>query len=62
MEEQAAFGSELETWLADWPEDWELLFVEEATVRRHPTLTAQWCVVDEVPEVPIGDDHAKVPV
>jgi hypothetical protein len=31
-------------------------------VRRHPTLTAQWCLVDEVPEVPTGDDHAKVHV
>jgi transposase len=31
-------------------------------VRRHPTLTAQWCLVDEVPEVPTGDDHTKVHV
>jgi Winged helix-turn helix len=60
MEEQAAFGSELEALMVDWPEDWELLFVDEATVRRHPTLTAQWCLVDEVPEVPTSDDHAKV--
>jgi transposase len=61
-EEQEAFVTELETLLEDWPEDWELLFVDEATVRRHPTLTAQWCLVDEVPEVPTGDDHAKVHV
>ena len=33
--------------------------MDEATVRRHPTLTAQWCVVDDVPEVPTGDDHTK---
>jgi hypothetical protein len=59
-EEQAAFVAELEELLRDWPEDWELIFVDEATVRRHPTLTAQWCLVDEVPEVPTGDDHAKV--
>jgi hypothetical protein len=59
-EEQAAFRAELEELLVEWPADWELLFVDEATVRRHPTLTAQWCVVDEVPEVPTGDDHAKV--
>jgi transposase len=39
-----------------------LIFVDEATVRRHPTLTAQWCLVDEVPEVPTGDDHGKVHV
>jgi DDE superfamily endonuclease/Winged helix-turn helix len=61
-EEQAAFVCELEALVADWPEDWELLFVDEATVRHHPTLTAQWCLVDEVPEVPTGDDHARVPV
>ena len=60
--EQAAFRAELETLLAEWPEEWALLFVDEATVRRHPTLTAQWCLVDEVPEVPTGDDHTKVHV
>jgi predicted protein tyrosine phosphatase len=36
--------------------------VDEATVRRHPTLTAPWSLVDDVPEVPTGDDHAKVHV
>ena len=46
----------------EWPAAWELLCVDEATVHRHPTLTAQWCLVDEVPEVPTGDDHAKVQV
>src|SRR5918999_1963685 len=46
-EEQAAFMAELEEWLVAWPQDAELLFVDEATVRRHPTLTAQWCLVDE---------------
>ena len=61
-EEQAAFRAELEKLLEAWPEDWELIFVDEATVRRHPTLTAQWCLVDEVPEVPTGDDHTKVHV
>ncbi len=61
-EEQAAFMAELEELVMDWPEDGELIFVDEATVRRHPTLTAQWCLVDEGPEVPTGDDHAKVPV
>src|SRR6266511_5108420 len=53
-EEQAAFRAELEALLAEWPEDWELIFVDEATVRRHPTLTAQWCVVEDVPEGPGG--------
>jgi transposase len=61
-EEQAAFRTELAEWLAEWPEDCELIFVDEATVRRHPTLTAQWCVVEDVPEVPTGDDHTKVHV
>jgi transposase len=61
-EEQAAFRTELEKHLEAWPEDWELIFVDEATVRRHPTLTAQWCLVDEVPAVPTGDDHTKVHV
>jgi transposase len=61
-EEQAVFVAELEELLAEWPEDWELVFVDEATVRRHPTLTAQWCMVDDIPEVPTGDDHAKVHV
>jgi hypothetical protein len=61
-EEQAAFRAELEKLLAAWPEEWELIFVDEATVRRHPTLTAQWGLVDEVPEVPTGDDHTKVHV
>jgi hypothetical protein len=40
-EEQAAFRAGLEALLGEWPEDWELVFVDEATVRRHPTLTAQ---------------------
>ena len=61
-EEQAAFVAELAELLMDWPEDWELICVDEATIRRHPTLTAQWCLVDEVPEVPTGDDHTKVHV
>jgi hypothetical protein len=61
-EEQAAFRAELEALLEAWPEAWELLFVDEATVRRHPTLTAQWGLVDEVPEVPTADDHTKVHV
>src|SRR5918998_1687956 len=62
VEEQEAFVAELEELLVEWPADWELIFVDEATVRRHPTLTAQWCLVDEVPEVPTGDDHGKVHV
>ncbi len=61
-EGQAAFVAELAELLTDWPEAWELIFVDEATIRRPPTLTAQWCLVDEVPEVPTGDDHTKVPV
>jgi DDE superfamily endonuclease len=56
------FVAELEELLGEWPEDWELIFVDDATVRRHPTLTAQWCPVDEVPDVPTGDDHTKVHV
>jgi transposase len=62
IEEQEAFVTELEALLEDWSEDWALLFIDEATVRRHPTLTAQWCLVDEVPAVPTGDDHTQVHV
>jgi hypothetical protein len=61
-EEQVACVADLEELLVAWPEDAELLCVEEAPVRRHPTLTAQWCLVDEVPDVPTGDDQAKVHV
>jgi transposase len=61
-EAQAAFRAEVEKLLAGWPEDWELICVDEATGRRHPTLTAQWCLVDEVPAVPTGDDHTQVQV
>jgi hypothetical protein len=62
VEEQVAFTAELAAWLAAWPEDWAWICVDEATVRRHPTLTAQWCLVDEVPDVPTGDEHTKVHV
>jgi transposase len=61
-EAQAAFRAGLEVLLEDWPEEWELVFVDEATVRRQPTLTAQWCLVEAVPEVPMGDVYAKGPV
>jgi hypothetical protein len=61
-EEPVAFQAELQGLLQDWPEEWEWLFVDEATIRRHPTLTAQWCVLEEIPEVPTGDDHTKVHV
>ncbi len=40
-EEPAAFRAELEAPLAEWPADWELLVVDDATIRRHPTPTAQ---------------------
>jgi hypothetical protein len=58
-EEQAAFGAELGGLLAEWSEDCELICVDEATVRRHPTLTARWCWVEDVPEVPTGEDHTR---
>ena len=61
-QEQEAFVIDLALLLQDWPEDWELLCVDEATVRRHPTLTAQWCLMDDVPAVPTGDDHTKIQV
>jgi hypothetical protein len=59
---QVAFKAALEALLEDWPEEWELMCVDEATVRRHPMLTAPWCLVDGVPEVPTGDDQTKRPV
>ena len=60
--EQAHFVAQMYEWLSQLPDDGELLFVDEATVRRHPTLTAQWCLVDEVPEIATGDDPTKVQV
>jgi hypothetical protein len=36
--------------------------VDEATGRRHPTVTAPWGVIEAIPEVPTGDDQAKGPV
>jgi putative transposase len=59
---QAAFIAELHKRVAALPDNGQLLFVEEATVRRHPTLTAQWCRGEAVPEIPTGDDHTKVHV
>jgi transposase len=61
-EEPAAFRTELEARLAEGPADWEWLLVDKATVRRHPTLTAPWCLGDEGPEVPTGGDHTTVQV
>jgi Winged helix-turn helix len=58
-EVQAAFRAELEARLEDWPEEWALMCVDDATGRRPPTLTAQWGVVDGVPEGPTADDHPK---
>jgi hypothetical protein len=60
-EAQVACRAELEELLPDWPAAWELLVVDAATGRRQPPLTAQWCVRAEIPEVPTGDDHARVP-
>jgi transposase len=61
-QEQDAFVTDLHLLLQDWPEDWELLFVDEVTIRRHPTLSAMWCLANEIPEVPTADDHTKVQV
>lgn len=61
-EEQAAFMTEREEWLVAWPEDADLLLVNETTLRCHPTLTALWCLGDEIPDVLAGDDHTKVHV
>jgi transposase len=60
--DQAAFMAELEARLEEWREDCARICVDDATIRRHPPLTAQGCLVDEVPEVPTGDDHTKVHV
>jgi transposase len=61
-EAPAAFRDERGEGRVAWPADWELRFVEEAMVRRHPTLTAPWGLVEDRPAVPTGDDHPKVPV
>jgi hypothetical protein len=60
--EQVAFVAEPEESLVAWPGDAELPFVDEATVPRHPTLTAQRCLVDEASNMATGDDHPKVHV
>jgi DDE superfamily endonuclease/Winged helix-turn helix len=61
-EAQVALKAEWAAWLTAWPEDWAWLCVDEATVRRHPPLTAPWGLADEVPEVPTGDEPARVQV
>ena len=47
--EQAACMAELSTLLAEWPQEREWLCVEEAPVRRQPTLAAPWGLVDDIP-------------
>ena len=42
--------------------EWEWLCVDAATGGRHPTATAQWCVLGEILEVLRGDDRTTVPV
>jgi hypothetical protein len=59
--EHAACRTALEARLGEWPEAWALVVVAEATVRRHPPRTAQWCVRDDVPEGPTGDLHTQGP-
>ena len=58
-EEQAALVAALTVLLEEWPEDCERICVEEATIRCQPTLTAPWCVGDEVPEVPTGEAQTQ---
>lgn len=60
-EAPAAVMAELAAWLAAWPEAAARFFVDEATVRRHPTLTAPWGVGDASPAVPTGEDQTTVP-
>jgi hypothetical protein len=59
--EPAAVRAEVEARLAAWPEAWAVLCVEEAPVRRPPTRTAPWGVVDEGPEGPTGADPTQGP-
>jgi DDE superfamily endonuclease/Winged helix-turn helix len=61
-EAQAIVRAELEALWEEWPEGWAWLCVDEATLRRHPPLTAPWGLADEVPEVPTGDEPARVQV
>jgi hypothetical protein len=61
-EAQAAFRAAPEKRVEAWPEGWGLLVVDAATVRRQPTLTAQWCMAHEVPEMPTGDGQTKMPI
>jgi hypothetical protein len=59
-EAHAVFVAEVEERRAEWPADWALGCGDEATVRRQPTRTAQGYLVADIPEVPTGDDQAKV--
>jgi hypothetical protein len=54
VEEQVALKAESAAGLTAWPEDWELICGDAATVRRYPTMTAPWGLVDAVPDVPPG--------
>jgi hypothetical protein len=61
-QEQAACVRERHLLLTAWPADWALLVVDEATVRRPPTLNARGCLGDDIPERPTGDEHTQVHV
>jgi hypothetical protein len=61
-QEHAACVRTLHEHLQAWSAEQEWLFVDEATVRRHPPLTAQWCLAEAVPEVVTGDDPTKMQV
>jgi hypothetical protein len=58
-EAQAAVVADLASLLAKWPADGALLCVDAATRRRHPTLTAPWGLVADVPAVPTGADQTR---
>jgi hypothetical protein len=58
----AVFVTEFEELLAEGTADWDLVRVDEATVRREPMLTAQSSLVDDVPEEPTDNDTTRVHV
>jgi hypothetical protein len=61
-EEQAALRAKIAALRQEWPQKCEVLCVDEATVRRYLPLATQWCLADDVAEIPTGDDHTKAHV
>jgi hypothetical protein len=49
-----ALKAESAAGLTAWPEDWELICGDAATVRRHPTMTGRGAWLTRFPTCPRG--------